>query len=336
MKVLICTQAVDTNDPVLSFFVGWIREIAARSESVRVICLTKGEAELPDNVHVFSLGKEAGVRSSLSYAVRFLTLVWRERAHYDTVFVHMNEEYVLLAGVVWRLLGKRVGMWRNHYAGSWKTRVAVFLAHRVWCTSRSSFTARFKKTRLMPVGVDTTRFAPRGSRTDQSILVLGRMAPSKHPDLIIRALREVHERNVAFTATFVGSPPTGEEAYYAHLKAEGERIGIRFLPGVRNDQTPALFDSHDIYINASRSGMYDKTLFEAAASGTIVLASSSDFAAEIPDGSFAEGDSHALAVAIEQALRLSPALKETMRARYRAVAQTHDNTVLFDRLVGDL
>jgi len=59
MKLLIVTQTIDSNDPVLGFFVRWVEEFSKQCEEVTVICLQKGEYELPKNVRVFSLGKES-------------------------------------------------------------------------------------------------------------------------------------------------------------------------------------------------------------------------------------------------------------------------------------
>ena len=72
----------------------------------------------------------------------------------------MNQEYVLIAGWLWKLLGKRTYLWRNHYAGSWLTDVAAVFCTKVFCTSKHSYTVKYKKTVLMPVGVDTERFTP--------------------------------------------------------------------------------------------------------------------------------------------------------------------------------
>ena len=283
MKLLIITQTVDTADPILGFFVQWIAELSKHFERVEVIALGVGQYELPVNVRVHSLGKEGGAASRAAYAWRFLRLVWALRRDYDAVFVHMNEEYVLLAGLLWQLLDKRIYMWRNHYAGSWRTRVAAAFCTKVFCTSKHSYTARFKNTVLMPVGVDTDRFKPDASvlRAPRSVLFLARMAPSKRPEMLLDALEVLAQDGVDFSADFVGSPLPQDAAWYEALNERAAPLAprVRFLQGVPNAETLRLYQSHQIFVNASPSGMFDKTLFEAAACGAIVLSSSKDFVA---------------------------------------------------------
>ena len=102
MRLLIITQKVNKNDPILGFFHRWIEEFAKRFEKLTVICLEKGEYSLPENVRVLSLGKEEG-RSKAEYLSRFYRYIWEERNNYDAVFVHMNQEYVLLGWKFWKL-----------------------------------------------------------------------------------------------------------------------------------------------------------------------------------------------------------------------------------------
>src|SRR5688572_21166358 len=128
MKLLILTQKVDANDPILGFFCWWIGEFAKRCKQVTVICLYEGEHELPANVRVLSLGKEGGA-SRLKYLVRFYGYIWRERENYDAVFVHMNQVYVILGGFMWRLLRKKIGLWYAHGSVSASLRAAVMLCH---------------------------------------------------------------------------------------------------------------------------------------------------------------------------------------------------------------
>lgn len=283
MKLLIVTQVVDSEDPILGFFHGWLKEFAKHYEHVEVVCLKEGKHDLPDNVRVHSLGKEKGKQWSLVYALRFLWFAVKLSSRYDKVLVHMNQEYILLAGVLWKLLGKRIYLWRNHYAGSWLTDVAAFFCTNVFCTSKHSYTEKYEKTILMPVGIDASLFHSddRIARVPRSILFLARIAPSKRPDMLIEALGTLHKEEVPFTASIVGSPLPQDEAYLDTLKKLVHEKGIRdqvtFIPAVANRQTPDLYRAHQIFVNCSRSGMFDKTLFEAAASGCTVLSSSADF-----------------------------------------------------------
>ena len=283
MKLLILTQAVDTEDPVLGFFVRWIEEFAKHVEHIDVICLKEGKYNLPANVRVHSLGKEKGV-SRMSYVLNFYRYTWCLRGEYDAVFVHMNQEYIVIGGWLWKLMGKRVYMWRNYHGGSIFTDIAMAFCTKVFCTSRHSYTAKNKKTECMPVGVDTERFKSdtRVSRIPRSVLFLSGMWSSKRPEMLIDALALLSGEGQAFTADFYGSPLPETAGYYASLKERVVRAGlaqeITFHPGVPNDATPDLYRAHEVFVNCSPSGMFDKTLFEAAACGCRVLAASEDFA----------------------------------------------------------
>lgn len=160
MKLLIVTQVVDRNHPILGFFHRWIEEFAKHTETLHVIALQVGEYELPKNVTVHSLGKEEG-SGKIERVMRFYKYVWSLGDEYDAVFVHMNPEYVVLAGFWWRMMGKRVSLWYNHTVGSFWLRIAKFLVKRVFHTSPYAFPARYKNAERMPAGIDTELFKPR-------------------------------------------------------------------------------------------------------------------------------------------------------------------------------
>ena len=344
MKLLIVTQAVDLDDPVLGFFHRWIEELAKRFESIEVVCLQKGRYHLPANVRVHSLGKECGrprFIPRLVYAVRFLKIVWHLRHDYDAVFIHMNEEYVLIGGLLWRSIGKQVYLWRNYHGGSFRTDTAMALCTKIFCTSRYSYTAKNKKTDIMPVGVDTEQFFPDAlvPRIPHSVLFLSGMWPSKHPEVLIEALTIVHKKEIAYTADFYGSPLPQTEAYYASLKKQVADAGLAqeiiFHPSIPNNATPDLYRAHEIFVNCSPSGMYDKTIFEAAASGCLVLASSRDFA-QITDSRcvFPEYDANILATHLEMLFALPEIEKENLRKQLQQRASAdHSLVVLAQRLV---
>ena len=160
VKLLILTQKVDKNDPILGFFHRWIEEFAKYCEKITVICLQKGEYNLPENVKVLSLGKEEisqklkvyKVKSKLLFIFNFYKYIWHERKNYDTIFVHMNQEYVLLGGIFWKLFGKKIYMWRNHAKGGWLTRLAIFFQTKYFALRRNLSLQDLKKQKLCLLG----------------------------------------------------------------------------------------------------------------------------------------------------------------------------------------
>ena len=337
MRLLFVTQAIDLDEPVLSTYHDWVAMLAGQVEQVEAVCLKEGRHILPANVRVHSLGKEAGRKSPFLYALRFFHLSWKLRGEYDAVFVHMNQEYILISGLLWKLLGKRVYLWRNHYAGSWLTDIAAMFCTKVFCTSKHSYTARLKKTVLMPVGVDTDRFVPAVAKpAPRSILFFARMAPSKRPDLLIDALGLLAHRGVTFTASFVGSPLSKDEAYYAGLKEQVRSLGlsdrVMFHPGVSNEEAPRIFHEYELFVNCSPSGMFDKMLFEAAASGCLVLAQSADFASLMGPVAAFDGSTEDLANKLETLLALPGEKKEELSRQFVERARTHDVASLGKRI----
>jgi glycosyltransferase involved in cell wall biosynthesis len=333
MRLLIVTQVVDSEDAYLGFFHRWLEEFSTKFERIETVCLQEGKHALPANVRVHSLGKEKGKKSSLVYAVRFIVLAWKLRNEYDAVFVHMNEEYVLVGGWLFEILGKPLYLWRNHYAGSWKTSLAATFCRKVFYTSIHSYTARFERAVRMPVGVDTTRFYPDShiERKQNSILFLARMMESKRPGLLIDALIILAKRGVAFTASFVGSAPSGDEQYIPALRQRVADAGLNdrvtFYPGVSNDKVVDIFRAHQIFVNAGRSGMFDKTLFEASASGCHVIAASDDWKELAGGDGWFDGSASMLAETLERLLSETRDLE-----RIQTVTMRHSLTQLAERL----
>lgn len=286
MNLLIITQKIDIDDPVLGFFHGWVSEFSKNFEKITVICLEKGKHSLPTNVEVLSLGKEEG-QSKFKYIFRFYKYIFRFRKDHDSVFVHMNQEYILLGGILWSLWHKKVSMWRNHHAGSFFTNLAVYLSDIVFCTSKYSYTAKFKKTVLMPVGIDTNLFTVNNLVTPKSnsILFLGRVSPVKNVHIFIEALKLLNKKGVDFSASIYGDSLPKDLAYYESLqntvKVESLDGKIKFEKGIPNYRTVDIYNQHEIFVNLSSSGMYDKTIFEAMACGCTVFASNDNLKGQI-------------------------------------------------------
>lgn len=317
MRLLFVTQAIDSDDPVLSVYAGWVQEMSLHYEAIEVVCLKSGNYNLPANVRVHSLGKEKGAGASLVYGLRFIILVWRLRSKYSAVFVHMNQEYILLAGIIWKLLGKRIYFWYNHYAGTFLTDMAVFLSNKVFCTSNHSYTAKFGKTEKMPVGVDLRQFTNNCSRTAHNkILFLARMAPSKRLEVLLDACLLLDKIKISYALEVIGSPLEIDKEYYSSLRKRAENLNgsVTFLSGIPHSDTPLAYCRNDIFVNCSKSGMFDKTLFEAAACGCFVLSMSEDFKA-------LAGESHYFSNESELASKLVSALGRSEDECFKNSAQ---------------
>ncbi len=304
MKLLILTQKININDPVLGFFHNWVAEFAKKFEQITVICLEKGESNLPNNVKVLSLGKESGA-SRLKYVSRFYKYIFSEKNNYDSVFVHMNQEYVLLGGLFWLLKKKKVFMWRNHHVGNFLTKLSGLFCDKVLCTSKFSYTASFKNCELMPVGVDTNIFKtlPGLNRVPQSILSLGRIAPVKRVDILLEALGILKRKGISFTANIYGDALSSDQRYKDNLinfvKANNLGDSVSFKPSIPNYKTPEIYNQHQIFVNLSSDGMYDKTIFEAMACGCTVIASNKNLKGVMPDALIASIDPVDLANKLE-------------------------------------
>ena len=256
MKLLICTQAVDRNDPVLGFFHRWIEEFAKQCDQVTVICLRKGDYSLPPNVQVCALG----VGNKIYRSLRFLRLICKLRRQYDRVFVHMNPEYLLLGGLCWRLRGKKIVFWYTHKAINLRLRVATLLANVIFTASKESFRLVSKKVRVMGHGIDTDFFTPDPSAARGNlVLSVGRLTKSKRHDLAIRAATDaVRELRIA-----------GEGSERDNLERLAQELGasVQFLGGITQMQLRDEYRQAAYLVHTSETGSLDKVVLEALACG---------------------------------------------------------------------
>jgi glycosyltransferase involved in cell wall biosynthesis len=263
MKLLICTQTVDTEDSDLGFFVRWIEEFAKHCEKVIVICLREGKNELPENVKVVALG----ALSRIQRAEKLISIAWKLRKDYDAVFVHMNPEYVVVAGMLWRMMNKRVSLWYTHKSVNLKLRIAVLFAHVVFTASAESFRLPTKKLRVMGHGIDTDFFTPDSSIVrEDCTLSVGRLMKSKRHDLAIRMA--VHD---GMDLRIAGEGPERErlEALVGELAAHVQFLGALTQLQLRDEYRKASYLLH-----TSETGSLDKVVLEALSCGLPVRTNS--------------------------------------------------------------
>jgi glycosyltransferase involved in cell wall biosynthesis len=283
MRLLITTQKLDKYDPILGFFHSWVAEFAKHCESVQVICLFKGEYDLPDNVRVFSLGKEER-QSRLQYLIHFYWYVIHERKKYDAVFVHMNQIYIVLAGFLWKMFGKKIGLWYTHRAVHWTLRVATLFTDEIFTASKEGFNLPSQKLHIVGHGINIEQFEKLGEYDHESpsILNVSRITRIKNLDTLVKAVSILVKEGIHMKCTIVGPQVTPDDARYFGelqrlLKEEKIEKNVTFLGGMPNEQVRECYWRHDFNVNLSPTGGIDKVILEGMAAGSIPLASNEAF-----------------------------------------------------------
>ncbi len=331
MNLLVTTQMVDREDPILGFFHGWLVALSPHFSHIHVICLKEGTHALPENITVHSLGKEHGENRFL-YVLRFFRYVWQLRNEYDAVYSHMNPHYIVLAGLFWKWRGVRMYLWRNHALMNIKTRVAAWFSERVFYTSPYACTRTFAHSVQMPVGIDTNIFHPEQNiiPEERSVLFLGRLSGVKRPELFVEATTLLAD----FSVHIYGDEPGGSTSYRRALE---ERAGgrITFHPSVPNYETPKIYRAFEIYVNLTPEGSMDKTVLEAAACGTLILVSNKSFEGFVPQECMLTSDSkEAVAAGIQKLARMSREQKNEIRIQLvQMVMEKHSLEALVTKLV---
>lgn len=262
MRLLITTQALDRNDPILGFFVRWVEEFAKHCEQVTVICLRRGEYTLPANVRVFELGR--GGKTLRAY--KLLRGAYKFRGNYDAVFVHMNPEYIVAAGWLWRILGKRLVLWYTHKSVDLKLRIAALFADDILTASKESFRLRSNKVHVVGHGIDTSFFSPDPNvAREEWWLSAGRLNYAKRHDI---AIRMAHEAGKEIRILGDGPERTNLENLAKELGARATFLGAQRQEGVRD-----AFRRAALFVHTSETGSLDKMMLEAVACGCPVRTS---------------------------------------------------------------
>ena len=295
MKLLIITQKVDKNEQLLGFFIEWLRLFAEKFEKITVLCLEKGEYDLPGNVKVISLGKDRGYGKFKQF-FNFYFLILKYHREYDAVLVHMNPIWVVLGGYFWKLFDKKIFLWYTHKSITLKLRIAVIVADIIFTASPESFRLNSKKVVVTGHGIDTDLFKPNSEfenpalkerglpgevgRQDSKLrlLSIGRISPVKGYETLIDAAKILKDKNVDFIITIIGEPALESDSEYEEsLKFKIQNLKLEenfdFVGKVVHNDLPKYYQSQDLFIHLSKTGSLDKTMLEAMACGIKVISS---------------------------------------------------------------
>ena len=334
MRLVVVTQQVDPESPVLGATVAKLRALAERVDEIVVLADSAVADALPANARVrlfrASTKPGRGVRFESALAAEL-----RRSPRPAAVLAHMCPIYAVLAAPLARPLGTRVLLWFTHWRASRLLRLAERVSTTVVSVDRGSFPVPSRKLVAIGHGIDLTDFAcvDHVRSGPPRLLALGRTSPAKGLPTVIRAVSELPDATLAV----VGPSLTDEERRHrvdldALVDELGLRSRVRLGDAVPRVEVPVLLAGADALVNNMRAGAPDKVVYEAAATCLPVLASNPVFEGFLPDElRFPRDDPAALAARIRglEALDL-PAIGRCLREQ---VVRGHSVESWADRIL---
>ena len=338
MKLLVITQKVDNSDDIMGFFHNWLSKLASLVDEIHVLALERGAVDLPDNVHVYSLGKEHG-DPKWRWGLRFYRHLIRLLPGTDGVFCHMSPEYVLAVHPVNVFFRKRVILWYAHVRVSGTAAWAGKKVYRVFSPSRDSFGTGTKNLVESGHGIDTETFRPSDSKPGSErfeLLSVSRISKVKEFNVLVDAVAVlVNELGFhRFRVTVVGAPARPEDdEYLESLKKSSRQAGvdeyIRWVGSIpHRDVVPYIQRSHAL-VRMLGDGGFGKHELEALSCGVPALVCTpvyrdvyGEFAASL---CWQEKDASDLADKIRATASWSENDRERFSSLARSYVESHHN-----------
>lgn len=276
MKLLIITQILDMDDANLGFFHDWVKEFSKKFEKVIVICLKMGKHELPKNVEVFSLGKEDG-ESRIKYIFKFYNYIFKLINNYDSVFVHMNQIYVILGGLIWRVFNKKIGLWYAHGSTTFSLRLATFFTNIIFTSTDEGFRIKTYKKEIVGQGIKLESFPAKDTYENIGMVSVGRISRSKDYLTLIKAIALLGpDQENLIMVKIVGDTMTDEDNnYLRELRFEIKKNNLgqffNFTGPVSYSNISKCVSGAKIFISTSLTGSLDKAIIEAMSVGLPVI-----------------------------------------------------------------
>lgn len=348
MRIIFVTRKVDFADPRTGFVHTWISRFAKEAEELIVICLEKGEPRgLPDNVKVFSMGKEKGY-SRFKILTEYRKLLRELLPDSDGVFIHMHPIYAITAWPTVKKYHKKMVMWYTHKSVDLKLRIAEKLVDKIFTASKESFRLPSKKVQIIGHGIDSERFQSSNlNHSNNRLAVVDRISPVKKIEVILEAMKIlVNERKSNIRLDIFGSLVENQEKYRAKLDSLVEEYhlssgSVGFSTAVDNkDLAREVYSATDMLVSASETGSIDKAMLEAAACECLVLTSNEACEQPLKKISpllfFEKRNANDLADKIQKLLALPEEEKDRIRKELRAwVVREHNLDNLVKKIVGE-
>ena len=280
-RLLLFNLMTDSSDPILGFASVWIERLARRCESIDVLTMYQGEHDLPDNVRVFSAGRERGLNKAARLANFYGHLLRLLAARdYDACFAHMMPLFAGLAGPL--LTARRIPtvLWYTHRQKSAQLRLGMMMSQRALSADETSFPYATNKLRVTGHGIDTDFYAPGqpGNSGPPLVVQVGRLSAIKHQKTTIEAAA-----GTKAALTLIGGVPAHHPKDYAReLEALTARLKLDERSQLTGDLPPQevrdWYRRATVAVNMSPVGLFDKSALESMACAVPTIVSNPAFA----------------------------------------------------------
>ncbi|HET8892607.1 MAG TPA: glycosyltransferase [Gaiellaceae bacterium] len=282
--LVFATQAVDADDPVLGPTAAKVRALAARVDELVVLAERIDVDALPDNCRAVVVDAPLRALRGARFVTGIASAVVRRPL---AVIAHMSPIYALLAAPLAKPLRVPIALWFTQQAGGPLLERAVRAADVVLTVDARAVPLHSPKIHPVGHGIDVAalpclpdRVAPR-----RRLLGLGRYAPVKRWDVVLRALTELPDTTLELHGPMLTAADRAHRPELEQLAAElGVSNRVTFGDAVPHGAIPELFAHADALVNATAGSSADKVVYEAAASCLPVFAASPVFDALLPQG----------------------------------------------------
>jgi glycosyltransferase involved in cell wall biosynthesis len=333
---------------MLGFTTGWISALAERMEFIHVITMRAGHVKVPDNVRVYSVGKEKGYnepRRVIEFYRHLFRILRNDRV--DVCFSHMIPIFTILGAPVLKTKRVPIVTWFAHPSVTRTLKFAHHLSDRMLTGIAASYRYKHNKLAVIGHGIDTDIFSPNGKVSPEhtpTILCLGRLSPVKdHPTLLKAAWLLRQTCTGSFKVAIIGGPAVAQDGFYVsslyeNVKQLGLEHTVHFEPPIPKDNLASQYRSCTIYVNLTPAGFVDKVALQAMSCGKPSVVANEGFGDTLGKYSnqliFRHGDAHDLAHKLAGVLSLSEKDRDQMGLYLREqVIRMHGLNRLAEQLV---
>jgi glycosyltransferase involved in cell wall biosynthesis len=347
VNLLMFNLAVDAEHVTLGFGLKWIEALSRRFAHIDIVTMTAGKFSLPENVTVWSVGREKGYPEWIR-ALRFYWITVRilMRRRIDVVFTHMIPVFAILFWPIAKVARVKNLMWYAHGTVTPTLRIAHGLVDRVVSSTPEGFRIASNKVTFIGQGIDSSlyRFRPRAPSEILRIITVGRISFSKGLHVLVEVLQRWNSA-APWQLTIVGDATNDDERRYVdelRQRINSEcRQRIVFKGRLEPDNIAEELAAADVFVNLSATGSLDKAIVEAMASGCPVLSSNDAFGVIARNAGFSDcivqRDAEGLKAALEHFLELDRSERDLIADRQSKIAlRDHTLDGLMDRLYANI